>query len=43
MHQVSVPVYFNPMGQVLGDFGNEREGASRAVVRILLKQVEERG
>lgn len=31
------------VGQVLGDFGDEREGASCAVVRILLKQVEERG
>lgn len=31
------------VGQVLGDFGDEREGASRAVIRVLLKQVEERG
>lgn len=29
------------VGQVLGDFGDEREGASRAVIRVLLKQVEE--
>lgn len=50
MAQVSVPVYLKPhgtqhllgkVGQVLGDFGDEREGTSRAVIRILLKQVEE--
>lgn len=31
------------VGQVLGDFGDEGECASGAVVGVLLKQVEERG
>lgn len=31
------------VGQVLGDLGDEGEGAGGAVVRVLLQQVEERG